>query len=79
MGTRVYVDPPRYIQGHSVVLAFVCWALLNVIALLFWMKHMNQKKDRVDAEYRERNELHPHASRTLEQEYDQHQSFRYIL
>ena len=79
MGTHVYTDPPRYIKGHSVVLGLMLFALLNAVALLLWMKHLNQKKERVDNEYRERGELHPHLSRSLEEEYDFHQSFRYIL
>ena len=79
MGTHVYTNPPRFIKGHSIVLAFMVFAVLNATALLFWMNHLNKKKERVDADYRERNEIHPHTSRSLEEEYDYHHSFRYIL
>ena len=79
MGTHVYTDPPRYVKGHSVVLAFMFLALLSTVSLLFWMNHLNRKKDRIESEYQERNELHPHASKSLEEEYDYHISFRYIL
>lgn len=79
MGTHVYTDPPRYIQGHSVVLAFTSFAFLNVAALWLWLRHCNKRKERIEEEYRLQGQVHPHASRSLEEEYDQHQNFRYIL
>ena len=79
MGTHVYTDPPRYIKGHSVILAFMLLALLSTVFLLSWMHRLNQKKDRTESEYQERSELHPHASKSLEEEYDFHIAFRYIL
>ena len=79
MGSHVYTDPPRFIQGHSIILALQCLALLATIALIFWLRHCNMKKDRIDAEYRERGEIHPDNEKSLEELYDQHQNFRYIL
>jgi hypothetical protein len=79
MGTHVYTDPPRYIKGHSVLLGLMALAVLNTVGLLLWMNHLNQKKDRLQSEYQERNELHPHESKSLEEEYDYHINFRYIL
>jgi hypothetical protein len=75
MGTRVYTDPPRYTKGHSVVLGFMVLALLSPVALILWMSHLNQEKDLLQNEYQERNELHPHASRSLEEESDFHINF----
>jgi hypothetical protein len=43
------------------------------------MNYLNHKKDRIQNDYQERNELHPHASKSLEEEYDLHINFRYIL
>lgn len=79
MGTHVYDNPPRYIKGHSVILGLLCASLLSVIALMLWMQRCNMEKDRIESEYHERGEQHPHALRSLEQECDQHQFFRYIL
>jgi sugar phosphate permease len=79
MGTHVYVDPPRYIQGHSVVLAFMCSALLAVVFAMLWMRHCNRQKDKIEEEYRSRGEQHPHWQQSLEEVQDQHVSFRYIL
>ena len=79
MGTHMYTDPPRYVKGHSVVLAFLVLALLSTVVLLFWMNYLNKEKDRTETEYQERNELHPHSSKSLEDEYDFHVCFRYIL
>jgi hypothetical protein len=61
------------------VLAFIAFALLNTIALILWMNYLNYKKDRIRNDYQERNGLHPHASKSLEEEYDLHINFRYIL
>ena len=79
LGTHVYTDPPRYIKGHSVVLGFMVLAVLCTVSLVLWMKRENQRKDRIVSKYRERNELHPHTSRSLEEEYDFHVNFRYII
>lgn len=79
MGTHVYTDPPRYIQGHSVLLAFMCTALLAVIGNMYWMRRCNFGKDRIEDDYRARGELHPHYEMSLEEVQDQHISFRYIL
>lgn len=79
MGTHVYTDPPRYIQGHSVLLALMCTALIAVEANIYWMRRCNLKKDRIEHEYCETGEPHPHYKMPLEEVQDQHISFRYIL
>ncbi|KAH8808685.1 major facilitator superfamily domain-containing protein [Xylogone sp. PMI_703] len=79
MGTHIYNGAPRYIKGHSIVLAFQLFGLLNAIGVMLWMRHLNAKKDRVEAEYLERGVPHPLASQSLEEAYDYHPSFRYIL
>jgi hypothetical protein len=79
LGTHVYTSPPHHIKGHSVALAFITFALLNTIALILWVNYLNCKKDRIRNDYQERNELYPHASKLLEEEYDLHIDFHYIL
>ncbi|KAF3934705.1 hypothetical protein ABW20_dc0105747 [Dactylellina cionopaga] len=79
MGTKLYKYPPRYIQGHSIMLAFLVFATLNGCALWWWMAYSNRKKDRILEEYARRNEIHPHAEKSLEEVYDYHIYFRYTL
>jgi hypothetical protein len=81
MGTRIYTNPPRFVKGHSVVLSLNAVALLSSITAYFVMSYRNKKKDRIQAEYAVRGELHPHiaTNATLEEVYDEHISFRYIL
>jgi hypothetical protein len=81
MGTRVYTDPPRFIKGHSIVLAVTAAAATSTMINYFWMRSQNRKKEAIEKEYTERNEIHPHiaTNATLEDLQDQHISFRYIL
>jgi hypothetical protein len=79
MGTHVYDGPPRYIKGHSIVLALLVFAILSTVFLMVWMGRENGRKEREEAECLARGDLHPHASRSLEEEYDFHNAFRYIL
>ena len=43
------------------------------------MDELSESQSRIQNDYQERNELHPHASKSLEEEYDLHINFRYIL
>lgn len=77
--SQVYTDPPRYLKGHGVMLAFLSFSLINTLAVYLWMKQQNQKKDEIELDYRERGVAHPHYSTSLEDEGDRHIKFRYIL
>jgi hypothetical protein len=79
MGSNVYTDGPRYIKGHSIVLAFLLLGIANAVALIFWMKYVNSQKDRILADYAARGDAHPHIGRSLEDEFDGHVNFRYII
>ncbi|KAF3935635.1 hypothetical protein ABW19_dt0205471 [Dactylella cylindrospora] len=79
MGTKLYKYPPRYIQGHSIMLGFLVFADLNAIALWAYMAYLNKKKDKILEEYAARNETHPHVDKSLEEVYDYHINFRYSL
>jgi hypothetical protein len=79
LGTHIYDDPPRYIHGHALNLSFSSFALVTTVAMYFYMARENARKDKVDADYAARGEQHPHALRSLEDEQDRHQNFRYIL
>lgn len=77
--THAYNRPPRQLQGHAVVLGLLCLALLNAVFLRFWLARCNSQKEQIAHEYDARGEAHPHRVRSLEDENDQHQYFRYIL
>lgn len=81
MGTRIYTNAPRFVKGHSVVLSLNAVGLLSAITVYFLMSYQNKKKNRIQAEYSTRGELHPHiaTNATLEEVCDDHISFRYIL
>jgi len=81
METNVYTDPPKYVKGHSIVLvlAYIGLALCNTAGLMLWMGHLNTRKEGVEREFAERGEVYPHLERSLEEEYEYHVSFRYIL
>ncbi|KAF3908925.1 hypothetical protein AA313_de0209828 [Arthrobotrys entomopaga] len=79
MATRLYKYPPRYIQGHSIVLSFLAFATVNGVALWVWMAYSNRKKDRILDEYAGRGEVHPDADKSLEERGDHHIYFRYTL
>lgn len=81
MGTRIYTEPPHFIKGHAIVLTFNAVALISSALNYFWMRSQNRKKDRIEREYAERGEVHPHILKnaTLEDVQDQHISFRYVL
>ncbi|PYH94485.1 retrograde regulation protein 2 [Aspergillus ellipticus CBS 707.79] len=81
MATRIYTDPPRYIKGHSVVLALNVLALVDVVLLAVWMHAKNRAKERVLRECEVRGEVHPHIRDrvSFEDVQDGHVAFRYIL
>ncbi|OQU96216.1 hypothetical protein CLAIMM_02327 [Cladophialophora immunda] len=77
--SQVYTDPPRYLKGHGVMLAFLSLSLINTLALYLWMKRANAKKEEIELDYRQRGIAHPHYSTSLEDEGDGHIKFRYVL
>ncbi|KAH8890617.1 retrograde regulation protein 2 [Thozetella sp. PMI_491] len=77
MGTSIYGS--SHVKGHSVVLAFLVFAMLLVLVMLAWMRRANKKRDLMLEEYAARGAIHPHLSRSLEEEYDGHINFRYTL
>lgn len=81
IGTHIYIDPPRYITGHAVVLGFLAMSAISAIILMVLFSRANAKKSVVEQEHRDRNDLdlHPHISQTLEDVQDDHVFFRYIL
>ena len=79
MGTHIYTDPPRFIKGHSIILGFLVFSILNVVMVYFWMRRLNSQKAKVIRDYRDRQEIHPDESKSLEEVYDHHIAFHYTL
>ncbi|KAK5994137.1 High-affinity nicotinic acid transporter-like protein [Cladobotryum mycophilum] len=79
MASHIYTDPPQYVKGHSICLAFQLLALASAIACLLWMKRLNRLRDEEAARHREAGTAHPLTHQSLEEAYDYHPSFRYIL
>ncbi|KAJ9640875.1 hypothetical protein H2204_003164 [Knufia peltigerae] len=81
MGTRIYTSPPHYYGGHGTVLGIYVFSAMNVTAAYLWMRHQNNKKQQIIAEYDQRGEIHPHIAqnKTLYELQEEHISFRYVL
>ena len=79
LGTKIYTNPPRFIKGHAIVLGFQVIALLSSIGLYFWLKRLNKVKNEAELERVRTGESHPDMQKSLEQAYDYHPMFRYIL
>lgn len=79
MGTHVYTKPPRFIEGHAVVLGFLLVGLFSTSLLILTMRYLNKRKEVAVQQHLINGEPHPHAGRTFEDEGDSHLSFRYVL
>ena len=79
IGTHIYTDPPRYIKGHSVLLGFLVFSIMNVVMAYFWMGRLNSQKEKIIREYDDREETHPDTTKSLEETHDHHIAFRYTL
>lgn len=79
MGSNIYVNGPRYIKGHSVVLGFIALSMITVVVLMFVYRRLNKRRDEILAEYTARDEEHPHTNKSLEDLQDFHINFRYTL
>ncbi len=79
LASHIYTDPPQYIQGHAIVLSFQLVALSAAIANWFWMRRLNRIKSEEAQRHRDAGTVHPEAHKTLEEVYDYHPAFFYIL
>ncbi|OAL33794.1 hypothetical protein AYO20_06970 [Fonsecaea nubica] len=79
LGSHIYTDPPQYIKGHSIALAFEVLALMSAVFCWFWMRWLNNKKDREALEHAAAGTTDPNLHKTLEDVQDYHPSFQYIL
>jgi hypothetical protein len=79
MASHIYTDPPRYLKGHGICLAFQVLGFLSTCVLWIWMRNLNQKKDQEAEDHRTAGTVDPKSSLSLEEVYDYHPNFRYML
>ncbi|OQV00283.1 hypothetical protein CLAIMM_05801 [Cladophialophora immunda] len=78
-GAQIYTRPPRYFEGHGILLGFVVLAMTCTIAARALMARANTRKDREVSDYERRGEGHPGVGLSFEETCDDHINFRYIL
>lgn len=79
IATQIYDTPPRFLKGHGIVLGLVGVSTGCAIALYFHLRFENEKRDAVAKDLADRGEIHPLASKSLEEVYDFHPDVRYEL
>jgi hypothetical protein len=80
MGAHLYEDgAPRYAKGHGTAMAFSWLSVFIALGLMVFFRRENKNRDDILADYAQRGEVHPHMSRSLEDEKDFHINFRYTL
>ncbi|OPB46934.1 hypothetical protein A0O28_0070580 [Trichoderma guizhouense] len=79
MASHIYTDPPRYLKGHSICLAFQAMGFISAFLMWLHMRHLNGKKEEEAARHQAAGTVHPMSHQSLEEAYDYHPDFRYIL
>ncbi|QYS92908.1 MFS domain-containing protein [Trichoderma simmonsii] len=77
-GTQIYNTPPRFSKGHGVLLGLLSLCLVTILVVCWIMKKSNNKKDQEAAVWRERGEVNPAESESLETLCDAHPNYRYV-
>ncbi|KAF1817566.1 MFS general substrate transporter [Eremomyces bilateralis CBS 781.70] len=79
LGAYIYDVPPRFLKGHSIVLALLALGIVNCLYLMWWMRRANLRREMELIEYEREGRVHPHTNMSLEEVQDLHVRFRYIL
>jgi hypothetical protein len=79
VGTQVYRNPPRFLSGHGTLLGFFVLALCSIICNYLWMRRENQRKDAKAVEFERLGQKDPDSDKGIDELFDYHPSFRYIL
>jgi hypothetical protein len=79
MGTQIYRHPPRYIAGHGTLLGFFALALCSIVCNYLWMRRENRRRDARAAEATQDQATAELDESKIEELYDFHPEFRYIL
>ncbi|OAA60323.1 Major facilitator superfamily domain, general substrate transporter [Niveomyces insectorum RCEF 264] len=79
LASHIYTDPPQYIKGHSIVMSFQILAFLATGIAMWWMRCENRRKDEEARTRAETGAVHENEYKTLEEVFDYHPSFRYVL
>ncbi|KAJ5610281.1 major facilitator superfamily domain-containing protein [Penicillium lagena] len=79
ISTQVYVDPPRFFEGHGTLLGLNALGVVAVLATMWIFDGENKRRDAVAAEFAARGEVNPDSLKDYEELCDQHPDFRYTL
>ncbi|KAL6249573.1 hypothetical protein RBB50_003426 [Rhinocladiella similis] len=79
LGTHIYDQPPMFLKGHAILLGFQVYSIFCAAMLIWIMSRENKRRDAIEQEYRDRGEVHPDSSKSLEELQDLHISFRYVI
>ncbi|KAJ5587978.1 major facilitator superfamily domain-containing protein [Penicillium hispanicum] len=79
ISTQVYVDPPRFFEGHGTLLGLNALGVVGVVITMWMFSHENKRRDAVAAEFAARGELNPDSAKDYEELCDAHPDFRYTL
>jgi hypothetical protein len=79
IGTQIYRNPPRFIAGHATLLGFFCLAMVATVANYFYMARENRLKDERAQKFRQEGRTDPDSEKGLEEVFDYHPDFKYIL
>ncbi|KAI1608237.1 retrograde regulation protein 2 [Exophiala viscosa] len=76
---QIYTTPPRFFEGHGILLGFVVMGMVCTVAARFLMARANKQTDQELREYEERGQEHPGVGKSFEEVCDNHINFRYSL
>lgn len=79
LASHIYTDPPRYLKGHAISLSFQILGFLSAFSMWLYMRYMNGKKEEEASRHQAAGTVHPMSHQSLEEAYDYHPDFRYIL
>lgn len=79
ISTQVYVDPPRFFEGHGTLLGLNALGVVAVLVTMWIFGRENKRRDAVAAEFAARGEVNPDSLKDYEELCDKHPDFRYTL
>ncbi|KAL7946067.1 MFS general substrate transporter [Trichoderma barbatum] len=79
LASHIYTDPPRYLKGHAISLSFQILGFFSALSMWIYMRYLNGKKEEEAAHHQAAGTVHPMSHQSLEEVYDYHPDFRYIL
>jgi MFS family permease len=79
ISTQIYTNPPRFIKGHSILLALNALGVVAGSIKYYVMKRENKRRDQVAQALLDEGRVDPASEQSLEELCDYHPDFRYVL